>query len=78
MATFEIDDSEDVKLLRIKSDAETLVKGKGLHGLHAEDCSVTLNSNPTEKNKTRKVVAWILSIVAMVVAACLIKLLGFN
>jgi len=78
MAMFEIDDSEDVKLLRCKTDTETLIKGKGLPRLHAEDCSVTHNSNSTEKYKARKVIAWVFSIVAMVIAAYLINLFGFN
>jgi uncharacterized protein YcgI (DUF1989 family) len=76
MAMFEIDDSEDVKLTRCKTDTETLVKGKGLHRLDAEDCEVAQNSNPTEKRKALKVIGWVMTIVAMVIAAYLTKLFG--
>ncbi|WLG31929.1 hypothetical protein PSH85_16330 [Pseudomonas simiae] len=78
MAMFEIDDSEEVKLLRCKTDAETLVKGKGLHGLHAEDCNATGSSSPSKKKKTREIVSWVLGIVATVIGAYLVKMFGFN
>lgn len=77
MAMFEIDDSEDVNLLRCKTDTETLVKGKGLPRLHAEDCEVKHKPNPPKMHKALKVAAWVMSIVAMVIAAYFIKYFGF-
>lgn len=83
MAMFEIDDSEDVKLSRCKTDTEILVKGKRLHRLDAVDCEVAQkpNPNPTEKHKSLKVIGWVMGIVAMVIAAVTAayfsKLFGF-
>ena len=85
MAMFEIDDSEDVKLSRCKTDTEILVKGKSLHRLDAIDCEVAQkpnpNPNPTEKHKSLKVIGWVMGIVAMVIAAVTAayfsKLFGF-
>lgn len=78
MAMFEIDDSKDVTLLRCETDAEVLIKGKGLPGLRAEDCRVTQSSKPTATNKTRTFLVWVMGIVATVISGYLIKIFGFN
>ncbi|WP_448177139.1 hypothetical protein [Pseudomonas putida] len=78
MAMFEIEDSEDAKLLRCKTDTETLIKGKGLHRLHAEDCQAAHKPSPPEKRTAWKVAAWVMSIVSAVIAAFIIKWFGFD
>lgn len=76
MAMFEIDDSEEVKLSRCKTDTETLVKGKGLRRLTAEDCEVKQNPNPPSVRKFYTVAAWVMGIVGSVIAAYFTKLFG--
>ncbi|MCW0921377.1 hypothetical protein OK411_13395 [Pseudomonas sp. RG1] len=76
MAMFEIDESEDVRMLRCKTDSETLVKGKRLHGLEAEDCEVKHNPNPPATRKVFIVAAWVMGIVGAVIAAFFTKLFG--
>ncbi|WP_445672651.1 hypothetical protein [Pseudomonas inefficax] len=76
MAMFEIEDSEDVKLLRCKTDGETLVKGKSLPRLHAEDCETEQTKSPSKNPVSLKILGWIMGIVAAVIAGVVVNWLG--
>ncbi|RWU21078.1 hypothetical protein DM813_17865 [Pseudomonas alkylphenolica] len=54
MAMFELEDSDDVKIVKCRTDSAALIKGKGLNGLEVEECEADYNSVDKDQ-KSQKV-----------------------
>ncbi|MNJ44789.1 hypothetical protein D3C77_398550 [compost metagenome] len=77
MAMFELEDSEDVKISRCKTDSETLIKGKGLPNLKVKDCEAGHDRTAHSEGR-RKVFAWIMTVVTGVLVIAIASWLGLG
>jgi len=81
---FELEDSEDIKLERCRTDTGTVLKGRQLTNVEALDCEAIQPLSPSKANESRvfKIlglsVGWLMTIVSGVIVTVITAWLGFS